>query len=51
MMEIALDINPYAQRGVLLDDRGNCISHYDGQLSHQCQKWLRANLAAGASRS
>jgi hypothetical protein len=41
---IALDLNPYCSRAVLLDSAGSVMSHLDTKSSANVQRWLNTTL-------
>jgi len=41
---ISLDLNPWAKRGVLLDQSGVVLSHFDSRSSRTAKLWLRKAL-------
>lgn len=44
METLSLDLNPYAQRGVLLDAYGQVLSHFDSRSPRTTKSWLRKAL-------
>ena len=40
MNTVALDLNPYAQRAVLVDPEGWPITHFVGRPNESCQTWV-----------
>ena len=41
---VSLDLNPYAQRGVLLDAYGQVLNHFDSRSARTTKSWIRKAL-------